>query len=447
MTTSYNLSEFDDWLPPEPAPPNGGHGRKIPFTAPDRICDGSRNDTLYRLARSLHAKGLSPDAIRAALAAENLTKCDPPLPADELEALVSHATTQFDRSDFAVVPPVLAPTMPARLDPDGLDDAPVVVAQGKAIAANGVPYLVAGIVPHYGMLGLLVAYAKVGKTTLAQAFAAAVAVGAPFLGRATHQVRVLIIAAEDPAEYTAFLARHLDTLPTGVLTFYRRPILLDAAGLAAIVGEVAAGGYGFVLIASWQAVVRGLIRDENDNAGAVRVMEDVKAAARRTGVPWLIDAHSGKGEDQGDEADPSKAMRGASGAAGAADYTLSLRYANGPFGSGRRLSGKGRFVSFAPLVLDYDLERGTYTVTGTSKEATAETTWRLISEMGALTSTPQTAATIAQASGLVATKGRVTATGRRQVHAALARRPGVRVTTETRRGQLTTLYSLQEDVA
>ena len=43
--------------------------------------------------------------------------------------------------------------------------------------------------------------------------------------------------------------------------------------------------------------MRGLIRDENDNAGAVRVVEDVKAAARASGVPWLIDAHSGKGED------------------------------------------------------------------------------------------------------------------------------------------------------
>jgi AAA domain len=293
------------------------------------------------------------------------------------------------------------------------------------------------------MLGLLVAYAKVGKTTFALALAAAVAAGLLFLNRPTRQMRVLVIAAEDPPEYTAFLARHLDTLPAGVLTFYRRPIVLDTAGLAAIVGEVEAGGYGFVLIASWQAVVRGLIRDENDNAGAVRVMEAVKAATRRTGVPWLIDAHSGKGEDQGDEADPSKAMRGASGAAGAADYTLSLRYANGPFGSRRRLSGKGRFVSFAPLVLDYDVEQGTYTEIGTAKEAFAETTWRLICEMGALTPTPQSVTTIAQVVGLVGANGRVTTTGRRQVQAALYRRPGVRMTTETRRGQVATMYSLQ----
>ena len=48
------------------------------------------------------------------------------------------------------------------------------------------------------------------------------------------------------------------------------------------------GNYGLVLISSWQAIVRGLIRDENDNAGAVRVVEDVKAAARLTRIPWPL---------------------------------------------------------------------------------------------------------------------------------------------------------------
>ena len=66
----------------------------------------------------------------------------------------------------------------------------------------------------------------------------------------------------------------------------------------------------------------------------------------------MIDAHAGKGEDQEDDADPTNAMRGASAAAGAADYMLSLRYAKGAFGTQRRLSGKGRFVNFAPITID-----------------------------------------------------------------------------------------------
>jgi hypothetical protein len=318
-----------------------------------------------------------------------------------------------------------------------------VSAEGIAIAHDGIPYTVDQIVPDLGVVGMDVAFAKVGKTTFIQRLGADVAMGRPFLDRPTRQGRVLCIAAEDPPEYTAWLARNLH-VSDAVMTFYRAPIVLDAAGLAAIVATVHAGSYRLVLISSWQAVVRGLIRDENDNAGAVRVVEAVKAAARSTGIPWLIDAHSGKGEDQTDDADPAKALRGASSAAGAADFMLSLRYDNGPFGTRRRLSGKGRFVNFEPIILDCDVATGTYTViANTGKASTAESTWRLIRDAGAITDMPQTAAGIAVAAGLkVGRDGKATAESRRQVSMALAGREGIRATKETRRGQSATLYSL-----
>src|SRR5262249_40669812 len=152
----------------------------------------------------------------------------------------------------------------------------------------------------------------------------------------------------------------------------------------------------------WQSVIRGLMRDENDNAGAVVIVERTKSYTRVTGIPWLIDAHSTKGEDQRDDADPTKALRGASGAAGAADYVLSLRYDKSPFSSRRRLSGKGRFVDEAPILIDYDKDSGLYTPIGNTKNFATETTWRLIDETeGALTATPKTAAAIAKAVGLV----------------------------------------------
>ena len=115
--------------------------------------------------------------------------------------------------------------------------------------------------------------------------------------------------------------------------------------------------------------------------------------------PWLIDAHSGKGEDQGDDADPSRPCAARPGAA-AAPTTLSLRYANGPFGSRRRLAGKGTAVSFAPLVLDYDVVTGAYSVVGTTKDTATETTWRLICDTGALTCIPAAGRAIAMAAGL-----------------------------------------------
>lgn len=337
----------------------------------------------------------------------------------------------------------LEPPPPPMLE--SIDDATVVIAEGQRIAQEGIRFVLDGIVPAYGMLGLLVAYAKVGKTTFGQAMAASVATGAPFIGRAVTQAKTLIIAAEDPPEYTAYLARHLQ-VPEGVLSFSRQPIQLDTEGLAKIVTTVQRGGYGFVLIASWQAVVSGLVKDENDNAGAVVVVERVKLAARATGVPWLIDAHSGKGEDQSDEADPTRAMRGASGAAGAADYLLSLRYADGTFATTRRLSGKGRFVNLEPLTVDYSPEDG-YVLVGERKTALANSTWDLIRTTGALTHDWASASALAVAAGLAESAKDVTGGIRRNISTALRGRMGVERQEIDFRGRKAWHYRLSESTA
>lgn len=321
-----------------------------------------------------------------------------------------------------------------------LEDAVDVAAEGRELAKRGVPYLLEGVIPNLGMLGFIAAYAKVGKTTFTGALGDHVSMGRPFLDRETKRTKVLVLTAEDPPEYTAWLARHR-TVEPGWMKYRRLPLVLTTQELRRVIATVQHYQFGLVMIASWQAVVRGLIRDENDNAGSVQVVENVKAAARESGVPWLIDAHSGKGEAQEDDADPSKAMRGASAAAGAADYTLSLRYANGPFGSQRRLSGKGRFVSFPPIVMDFDETTGLYTVTrGTGKSALNDTTWRLICDAGALDEIPRTAVEIARLIGVVPPSERPNGAQRRRVTDALAGRAEVGITQESRRGQKTTLY-------
>jgi AAA domain len=339
--------------------------------------------------------------------------------------------------------PLHNPEMATGLDPQFLADGVDVCAEGQRIAEQGIRYTIEGLIPGYGMIGMLVAFAKVGKTTLGQALAEAVAMGRPFLDRVTQRARVLVIAAEDPPEYTAYLARTLD-LDRDWLTFYRAPVLLNAIGLAQIQHTIREGGYGFVLIASWQAVIRGLMDHENNNVSGVDIVERVKLVTRDTKIPWLIDAHSGKGEDQDDDADPTRALRGASGAAGSADYALSLRYANGTFGTQRRLSGKGRFVNLAPVTLDYDLATGRYSCLGSTKDATTETTWRLLCETGALTTDPRSITDIARRSGVIDATERLGSTQRRQIAAALAKRPTVGRIEEVIRGQKTLLYRLLE---
>lgn len=340
-------------------------------------------------------------------------------------------------------PPPAAPAAPARIPPEELEDWNVIAERGRALRAAGVPYVVEDLIPDDGVLGFLVAYAKVGKTTLALQLAAMVATGAPFLDRTTKATKVLILAAEDPPRYIDWIISGIPTVvPDGSIVVRCLPLRLGQTDLDRIVQTVRDEGIGLVLIASWQAVIRGLVRDENDNAGVALIVEQVKAAARQSHVPWLIDAHSGKGESQDNDADPMHAMRGASAAAGAADFTVSLRYADSPSDTKRRLSAKGRFVSMDDTTLDLDPDTRQYVVLGDSKTAAAATVAKLIRETGALTTVPQSARELALRIGLQQEGERTSKRVRQQIADALRGRADVGRTDELRRGQKTACYRL-----
>lgn len=94
------------------------------------IANGGRNATLYALGRSLHAKGMSAEAIKAALEAENRTRCAPPLEAHELAIIIRQATQQPDRPDFTppLPEPPTNPVEPVKALTFGASDADVVAA-------------------------------------------------------------------------------------------------------------------------------------------------------------------------------------------------------------------------------------------------------------------------------------------------------------------------------
>lgn len=62
------------------------------FELPAVVGQGQRNEQIFKLASSLQAKGLSDAALMAAVKAENLRVCDPPLPDKEVEQIVASAT-------------------------------------------------------------------------------------------------------------------------------------------------------------------------------------------------------------------------------------------------------------------------------------------------------------------------------------------------------------------
>jgi putative DNA primase/helicase len=166
-----------------------------PFTAPESIPDGQRNDVLFRLARSLKAKGVSHAAMAAAIREENTAKCPHPLPAEEIERIVAHAWGTADRPDFAAGSshPVI------EVGATGLQSALLDFGQLATLALPArqchVPWLPeGGNIMVYGPRG-------VGKTFFQLGLAASLVTGASFLKWAIRDpVGVLYIDGEMPLD-------------------------------------------------------------------------------------------------------------------------------------------------------------------------------------------------------------------------------------------------------
>jgi len=79
------------------------------FDPPSIFQDGTRNEYLYRTARSAHAKfKLNADELLNLLHGINQSRCRPPIDEVELATIANNAATQADRSDFKP-PPVVDP--------------------------------------------------------------------------------------------------------------------------------------------------------------------------------------------------------------------------------------------------------------------------------------------------------------------------------------------------
>jgi hypothetical protein len=137
------------------------------------IPEGQRNETLYRLARGLKARGLVQAEILATVSAMNATRCRPPLPEAEVSQLVANALTQPDRPGFAERPTEHQETETAGSSHEPEDDDPIARALGDTIRSTRlsdvtpeeVSWLWPGYIPR-GKLTLLIGDPKVGKSYL-----------------------------------------------------------------------------------------------------------------------------------------------------------------------------------------------------------------------------------------------------------------------------------------
>ena len=87
---------FDD----RPVFSRGSAGEGAPFTLPPKVFAGERHDMLWRLLRSIQARGVDVNIALAACHAENHARCQPPVDPTALDAYLRRVAKRPDREEF-----------------------------------------------------------------------------------------------------------------------------------------------------------------------------------------------------------------------------------------------------------------------------------------------------------------------------------------------------------
>lgn len=104
--------------------PRGGGAGAGRYEMPATVCEGGRNDALFRLGASLRAKRVDPVAIADAVRGVNAARCSPPLPPDEVDRVVESVlalpegrSEAFERERAARLPATTAKAKEVEAEP------------------------------------------------------------------------------------------------------------------------------------------------------------------------------------------------------------------------------------------------------------------------------------------------------------------------------------------
>lgn len=377
-----------------------GGGVRVPETIPE----GERNAYLWRRARALR-RWLAPDKILADLATANATHCKPPLPEAEVREIAAKAFSQADRSDFGArwqtdahsegegSPSASHGPHDSFLPPKGelgegtnfrpLSAADMLAEEVEPLRWVWEPFLAEG------MLALLVAFMKLGKSTLTYALAVAVAQGKPFLGFPTKQGGVLILAVEEHPRDVKRRLRRFGMRPEDPIYAHMGPLPDSERTRNALRAFIKDNGIALVVLDTLGRYWR--VNDENDNAQVTRKLSPLLDLAHESEAAFLLVHHERKsgGED-------GRGIRGASALFGLVDQALMLERRQGGSPTQRVLRTLGRYEETPrELVVEWDGDANEYRLVGTPDGDAAK-----LKVWGALSDEPQDVSALAEKTGL-----------------------------------------------
>jgi hypothetical protein len=248
------------------------------FHVDSEIPQGRRDSTLWALGRSLKAKGLSFDAIRAALHAENTAKGRPPLTMAEVEAKARHVWESHDQQGFG--PKNGSPT---NVWIEALP-APDYVAQGE-----DAPQMLVHRLAAPGALSVISGTRGLGKTNVGLMLAVAAATGGQFLGESLKPSRALYLNRDNPTatirkRLRAWGGERADNLY--ILGRDKAPPLTDKNAWA----QFPLNSYELVIVDSLSAFLESV--DEKEGGANGQAVASVLDAAARSGTAFLILANT-----------------------------------------------------------------------------------------------------------------------------------------------------------
>lgn len=129
------------------------------------ILEGSRNDYLARMAGAMQRKGLSKEALLAALLEENQTKCNPPLPEREVEVICNSISRYIPEAPILPIQKESLIIRASEISSKGIESLrDKKKVYGTSTGIEGLDRLLGGG-NRLGELNVLCASAKTGKSS------------------------------------------------------------------------------------------------------------------------------------------------------------------------------------------------------------------------------------------------------------------------------------------
>ena len=278
------------------------------YTTLGEILSGDRHNRLKALAAKLRGSGHGFGFIRDMLLAVNESRCQPPLPNDEVRNLAdwasklpcgrpSHIDNPWEDDDRNIES--VLPEQTYREDDERFEgmfrDAPDYL---KDLGLEPMPFVVEGLLAET-YLTILGGTSKAGKSCLMSAIGIAVASGVPFMGLTVAKGPVLWVAYEESERERALCLKEFGQVPSGFWISHNKLLIDTDEGIEGLRYWIRKTGARLVILDALYGAVG--VDNLSEGRKARAALSTLKELCRTEGICCVLLHHFNKGVGNGRE--------------------------------------------------------------------------------------------------------------------------------------------------